>query len=70
MLTIPAMASMKIKVERKAKIRNGYNQDAHLTQDTIWKNDKTQNDNTQENQEVSHLTAGDHKAAMNRNKTA
>ena len=30
-----------IKVRLKAKIRNRYNQIQHLTQDTIWKSDKT-----------------------------
>ena len=30
----------KIKVRKKAKIRNRYNQVPHLTQDTIWESDK------------------------------
>ena len=30
------------KVSKEAKIRNQYNQVAHLTQDTTWESDKTQ----------------------------
>ena len=33
---------MRLKVIKNAKIRNKYNQVAHLTQDTIWESDKTQ----------------------------
>ena len=53
-----------IKVKRRAKIRNQYNQVPHLTWDTIWESDKnTRKHNTQESQEVSPFRAGDHKAA-------
>ena len=40
---------VRTKVGEKAKIRNRYNQVPHLTQDTIWESDKTQ-DVTQESQ--------------------
>ena len=33
---------LRIKVRKKAKIRNRYNDIPHLTQDTIWESDKTQ----------------------------
>ena len=50
-----------------AKIRNGYNQVPHLTQDTTWESDKTMRKHQiQESQEVSPFPADDHKAAMNR----
>ena len=61
-----------IKVRKKAKIRNRYNQAPHLTQDTTRESDKkTIKHHIQESQEVSPFPAGDHKAAMNRheNKT-
>ena len=34
------------KVKRKAILRNRYNQVPHLTQDTIWESDKTQENTT------------------------
>ena len=56
-----------IKVERKAKIRNRYNQVQQLTRNNIWESGKnTSKHNTQESQEVSPFPAGDHKAARNR----
>ena len=56
-----------VKVRKKAKIRNRYNQAQHLTKDTTWKSDKnTIKRHIQERQEVSPFPAGDHKAAMNR----
>ena len=55
-----------MKVSKKAKIRNQYNQVPHLTQDTTWESDKnTRKHHIQECQEVSPFPAGDHKAAMN-----
>ena len=58
------------KVKKKAKIRHQYNQVPHLTRSTIWESDKTTRKHyTQESQEISPLsplTAGDHKAARNR----
>ena len=30
----------KVKVEKKANIRNRYNQVPHLTQETVWESDK------------------------------
>ena len=58
-----------IKVRKKAKIRNQYNQVPHLAQDTTWESDKnTRKHHIQQSQEVSPPPPppGDHKAAMNR----
>ena len=63
-----------VKVRKKAKIRNRYdqvknryNQVPHLTQEITWESDKnTRKHHTQESQEVSPFSAGNHKAAMNR----
>ena len=49
-----------------AKIRNRYNQVPHLTQDTNGKVTNSQPDTTNESQEVSPFSAGDHKAHINR----
>ena len=48
------------KVSKGAKIRNRYNQVSHLTQDTIGKVTNSQQDTTNESQEVSPFPAGDH----------
>ena len=56
-----------MKVKKKAKIRNRYNQKPHLTRDTILESDKyTRKHHTQNSQEVSPFPAGDHNAAGNR----
>ena len=55
-----------IKVRKRAKIRNQYNQAPHLTQDTNGKVKTSQLDITNESQEVSPFPAGDHKASTNR----
>ena len=56
-----------IKVSKKAKIRNRYNQVPPLTQDTTWETDKsTRKRHIQESQDVSPFLTGDHKATMNR----
>ena len=34
------------KVKRKAKIRNGYNQESHLTRDSIWETEEHTQENT------------------------
>ena len=47
-------------------VRNRYNQAPHLTQDTNGKVTNSQLDITNESQEVSPFTAGDHKAPINR----
>ena len=60
---------LTIKVRKMAKIRDRYNQVLHLTQDTTWGSEKTQLNITNESQEVSPFSAGDHKAAMNRHET-
>ena len=45
-----------IKVRKKAKIRNQYNQLPHLLQDIIWESDKNKRKHdSQEGQEVSPL---------------
>ena len=54
------------KVYKGAKIRNRYNQVPHLTQDTNGKVINLQLDTTNESQEVSPFSAGDHKTHINR----
>ena len=54
---------IRIKVSNGAKIRNPYNQVPHLTQDTNGKVTNSQLDTTNESQEVSIFSAGDHKEA-------
>ena len=56
----------RIKVRRRAKIRNRYNQAPHLTQDTNGKVTTSQLDITNDRQEVSPFPAGEHKASINR----
>ena len=52
-----------IKVRKKAKIRNPYNQIPHLTQDIHMESEEnTRKRHIQE----SHFPAGDHKTARNR----
>ena len=55
-----------MKVRKRAKIRNRYNQAPHLTQNTNGKVTTTQYDIKTESQEVSPFPAGDHKASINR----
>ena len=55
-----------LKVRKRGKIRNQYNQAPHLTQDTNGKVTTSQLDITNESQEVSPFTAGDHMASINR----
>ena len=52
-----------IKVGKRAKIRNRYNQATHLTQDTNGKGTTSKLDITNESQVVSPFPAGDHKAS-------
>ena len=48
-----------MKVRKKAKTKNQYNQEPHLTRDAIRETDKnTRKHNTQECQEVSPFLAG------------
>ena len=56
----------KNKVSKGAKIRSRYNQVPHPTQDTNGKVTNSQLDTTNESQEVSPFSAGDHKAHVNR----
>ena len=59
-----------MKVRKKVKIRDRYNQVAHLTQDNTWESDKsTRKHHIQESQEVSPFPAGDYKASTNRQET-
>ena len=55
-----------MKVRKRAKIRNRYNQAPHLTQDTNGKVTTSQLDITNESQEVNPFPAGYHKALINR----
>ena len=55
-----------IKVRKRAKIRNRYNQVSYLTQDATGKVTNSQLDITNESQEVSPFPADDHKASINR----
>ena len=56
-----------LKVMKKAKIREQFNQVPCLTQDTTWKSDKnTRKNYIQESQEVIPFPAGNQKAARNR----
>ena len=55
-----------VKVRKRAKIRNRYNQAPHLTQDINGKVTMSQLDITSEIQEVSPFPAGGHKASINR----
>ena len=63
----PDILSDAFHGKRKAKIRNGYNQIPHLSQNTIWESDKnTRKCHIQMGQEVSSFPAGYHRVAMNR----
>ena len=54
--------SFFIKVRKKAKIRNRYNQVSPMTQDTKWEREKnTRKHHTQKSQEASSIPAGDRK---------
>ena len=55
-----------IKIRKRAKIRNRYNQVPHLTHDTNGKVADSQLDITNESQEVSPFPAGNHKTTINR----
>ena len=63
---LETVLSERIKVRKRAKIRNLYDQVPHLTQVTNGKVRNSQLDITNESQEVSHFPAGDHKATINR----
>ena len=58
--------SLRYKVRKRATIRNRYNQEPHLNQDTNGKVTTSQLDITNESQEASSFPAGDHKASINR----
>ena len=55
-----------VKVRKRAKISNQYNQAPYLTQDTNGKVTTSQLDITNESQDVSPFPAGDHNASINR----
>ena len=59
--------TMKRKVRKKAHIRNRYNQIPHLTNDTIWESEKTQENITHKRaKKTAFFPTGDHKATRNR----
>ena len=58
--------TMVIKVRKRAKIRNRYNQAPHLTQDTDGQVTTSQLEITNGYQEVSLFPVGDNKASINR----
>ena len=58
--------SLTVKVRKRAKLRNRYNQAPHQIQDTNEKVTKSKLDITNEIQEVSPFPGGDHKASINR----
>ena len=60
---------LHMKVRKRAKIRNRYNQAPRLTQDTNGKVTTSQIDITNESQEVSPFPAGDHRASISITKT-
>ena len=47
-----------IKVRKVAKIRNGYNQLPHLTQDTTWESDKNAIKHHKQKEEISRVRTG------------
>ena len=55
-----------MKVRKRAKIRNRYNQATHLTQDINGKVKTSQLDITNESLEVSPFPAGNRKVSINR----
>ena len=55
-----------VKVGKRAKVRNRYNQAPHLTKDTNGNSTTSQLDITNESQDVSPFPAGDHKASTNK----
>ena len=57
------------KVRKTARIRNRYNQEPHLSQDTKRESNKITINNTKKSQEVNPYPSGDHNGAMNRRKT-
>ena len=66
---IKRLLYLLLKVRKTAKIRKRYNQVPHLPQDTTWESNKNIITITNNSQEVSPFTAGDHKAAMNRHES-
>ena len=58
-----------LKVRKRTKIRNRYNQASHLTQDTNGKVTNSQLDITNESEEVSSFPAGDHTASKKQTRT-
>ena len=53
---ISCLMKYLVKVSKGAKIRNRYNQEPHLTQDTNWKVTNSQLDTTNESEEVNPFT--------------
>ena len=64
-ILIPILPTPEIaKISKDANIKNRYNQDPHLIQDTNGKVTNSQLDTTNESQEVSPFPACDHKAQL------
>ena len=57
------------EVRKVAKIRNGYKQVPHLTQDTKRESDKKTINIINESQGVNPFPTGDHKTAVNRHES-
>ena len=55
-----------IKVRKKAKIRNRYNQVPQLNQDIEWESDKNKKTSHLGKQETIPFPSGDHKTARHR----
>ena len=55
-----------LKARKKAKIKNQYNQEPHLTLDIVWESDKNLRKHCIKEREASASPAGDHKTARNR----
>ena len=66
-ILVSLMIKCVLKVRKKAKIKNLYDQAPHPTQGTTQESDKnTPKHHIQESQAASLFRAGDHKATMNR----
>ena len=65
-MNLRELSNRTLKVSKGAKIRSGYNQVPHPTQDTNGKATNPQLDTTNGSQEASPFPAGDHKAHTNR----
>ena len=58
-----------VKVRKKARVSNRYNQVSTLSTDTTWENYEITINATGKSQEASHFPSGDHEAVMNRHES-